>query len=112
MKNLEEIISLVPDLNRADLERWIEEALIEAQQEAGSATLNDMQIARVRLICSLRYDMDVEEETLPVVLDLLDQLHDARARLFSLCQAVLSQRDDVKAAVLEALSDDKPVRGN
>ncbi|MCY0095468.1 chaperone modulator CbpM [Hoeflea ulvae] len=108
MRNLEEIISLVPDLNREDLDRWIEDALIEAEQEAGAPALSEMQFARVRLICSLRFDMDVEEETLPVVLDLLDQLHDTRARLYTLSQAVMAQDETVKGAVLQALSQRKP----
>ena len=108
MRKLEEVISLVPELNRTDLERWINDALIEAELHAGSSQLSDIQFARVRLICTLRYDMDVEEETLPVVLDLLDQLHETRDRLHTLSQAVLAQDADVKAAVLEALSKRKP----
>ena len=105
MKNLEEVIALLPDLHRADLERWIRNALIEAAQEAESPALDETQFARVRLICTLRYDMDVEEETLPVVLDLLDQLHDTRRRLYTLSQAVLAQDEDVKAAVLQVVTE-------
>lgn len=111
MKNLEEIISLVPELNRTDLERWIHEALIEAEQDHGAPRLTDIQFARVRLICSLRYDMDVEEETLPVVLDLIDQLHATRERLHRLSQAVLAQDEEVKAAVLTMLSDARRAGG-
>ena len=107
MKNMEEVISLVPDLNREDLNRWIRDALVEAALEAGSATFSETQFARVRLICTLRYDMDVEEETLPVVLDLLDQLHETRERLHKLSQAVLVQDEEVKAAVLQVLEQAK-----
>jgi chaperone modulatory protein CbpM len=105
MKNLEEVIALLPDLHRDDLERWISNALVEAAEEAGTSQLNETQFARVRLICTLRYDMDVEEETLPVVLDLLDQLHDTRARLHTLSQAVLAQDEEVKAAVLQVVTE-------
>lgn len=104
MKTIEEIVLLVPELNRKDLERWIAEALIEAHEAATGPSLSDVQYARVRLICTLRYDMDVEEETLPVVLDLIDQLHETRERLHSLSQAVLAQDDEVRAAVLQAVS--------
>jgi chaperone modulatory protein CbpM len=103
MKNLEEVIALVPELRRDDLERWIREALVEAAVDTGKPTLNETQFARVRLICTLRYDLDVEEETLPVVLDLLDQLHDTRLRLHTLSQAVLAQDADVRAEVLRLL---------
>lgn len=111
MKNLEEVILLVPELNRVDLERWISDALIEAEPDSDIPQLNDIQFARVRLICTLRYDMDVEEETLPVVLGLLDQLHETRQRLHTLSQAVLAQDEEVKAAVLQALSQRTPTDG-
>lgn len=104
MKNIEEVILLAPELTRADLERWIRDALIEAESEATQPMFTEIQYARVRLICTLRYDMDVEEETLPVVLGLLDQLHETRQRLHTLSQAVLAQDEEVKAAVLQALS--------
>lgn len=107
MKNLEEVIALLPDLQRDDLERWIANALVEAAEEADTSKLNETQFARVRLICTLRYDMDVEEETLPVVLDLLDQLHDTRARLHTLSQAVLAQDEEVKAAVLQVVTESR-----
>ncbi|OCW57958.1 chaperone modulator CbpM [Hoeflea olei] len=103
MKKLEEIVSLVPDLNRADLDRWLRDALIEAEEREGGPRLSDLQVARVQLICALRYDMDVEEETLPVVLDLIDQLHATRERLFRLSQAVLAQDEEVRDAVLTML---------
>ncbi|MGJ8570187.1 MAG: chaperone modulator CbpM [Hoeflea sp.] len=112
MKNLEEVIALLPDLHRDDLERWIRNALVEAAEEAGTSKLNEIQFARVRLICTLRYDMDVEEETLPVVLDLLDQLHDTRARLQMLSQAVLAQDEEVKAAVLQVVTEVRRRRQN
>jgi len=105
MKNLEEVIALLPDLQRDDLDRWLRDALVEAAQEAENPALNETQFARLRLICTLRYDMDVEDETLPVVLDLLDQLHDTRARLRTLSQAVLAQDEDVRAAVLQVVTE-------
>ena len=105
MRRLEEAISIMPELNREDLDRWISNALIEAHQDSGSAMLTDTQFARVRLICTLRYDMDVEEEILPIVLDLLDQLHETRQRLHKLSQAVLAQDKEVKSSILEVLSE-------
>ena len=103
MKNLDEVAATRPELKRSDLERWIHEALIEAVEDESGPQLSEIEYARVGLICTLRYDMDVEEETLPVVLDLLDQLHETRDRLYRLSQAVLMQQEEVKTAVLEVL---------
>ena len=105
MRRLEEIISIVPELSREDIDRRIGEALIDAQQEAENTVLTDTQFARVRLICTLRYDMDVDEEILPIVLNLLDQLHEARQRLHKLSQAILAQDEDVKSSILEVVSE-------
>lgn len=104
MRKLEEVIALIPELHREELDRWMRDALVEAAEEVGTAIFSETQVARVRLICTLRYDMDVEEETLPVVLDLLDQLHDTRQRLHTLSHAVLTQDDEVRAAILQAVS--------
>ena len=104
MRRLDEAITLVPELRREDLERWMGEALTEAWHDANNTILTDAQFARVRLICTLRFDMEVEEEVLPVVLDLLDQLHETRQRLHRLSQAVLAQDEEVKSSVLEMLS--------
>ena len=103
--SLEEVISYVHELNRDDLDRWIGEALIEVSQDAGNIMLTDTQFARVRLICSLRYDMDVDEEILPIILNLLDQLHETRQRLHRLSQAVLAQDEDVTSSILQVLSE-------
>lgn len=107
MRNLEEAISITPELNREDLDRWIGDALIEAQRDANDTFLTETQFARVRLICTLRYDMDVDEEILPIVLDLLDQLHSTRERLHRLSQAVLTQNEDVKSSILDVLTEVK-----
>jgi len=107
MRRLEEVVSLVPDLVREDLDCWIEDALVLPDEESGSTLLNDTQFARVQLICTLRYDLDVTEEILPIVLDLLDQLHDTRHRLHQLSQAVLTQNEEVRSSILELLSETK-----
>ena len=107
MRKLEDAISIVPELSREDLDKWIGDALIEAQQDADNMMSTDTQFARVRLICTLRYDMDVDEEILPVVLNLLDQLHETRNRLRNLSQAVLAQDEEIKSSNLELLAESK-----
>jgi chaperone modulatory protein CbpM len=62
-----------------------------------------MECARVRLICTLHYELEIDAETLPIVLSLMDQLYDTRRRLLSLTAAVAAQDKDVQAAILAAL---------
>jgi chaperone modulatory protein CbpM len=89
-------------LNKEDIDRWIDDALIEVQLDTDYTLLSETQFARIKLICTLRYD--IEEDILPIVLDLLDQLHATRQHLHSLSQAVLAQNADVKLSILEAIS--------
>jgi chaperone modulatory protein CbpM len=62
-----------------------------------------MECARVRLICTLHYELEIDPETLPVVLSLIDQLYDTRQRLLTLTAAIASQDKDIQAAIIAAI---------
>jgi chaperone modulatory protein CbpM len=56
-------------------------------------------VARVRLICELHYDLRIEEDSLSVVLSLMDQLYATRRALAALVSAVEAQPEDVRARI-------------
>ena len=66
-----------------------------------------MECARIRLICTLRYELEIDAGTLPVVLSLIDQLYDTRQRLLSLTAAVAAQDKAVQAAIISAIEPDR-----
>lgn len=104
MTRIEDLLAAIAGLQRRDLESWIDEALVQPHTDSGVAVFSESDCARVRLICTLHYELDVEPGTLPIVLSLLDQLHESRARLASLGRAVAAQDRAVREAVLAALS--------
>lgn len=106
MMAIDDLLRTISTLQRGDLERWISEELVAPQQDAGSLWFSDMECARVRLICTLTYELDIDSGTLPVVLSLLDQLYDTRQRLVSLTRAVAAQDKTVQAAIIAAVSAD------
>jgi chaperone modulatory protein CbpM len=57
----------------------------------------------VCLICDLRHDLAVDEDTVPVVLSLLDQVYTLRRQLGALTDAVQQQPEDVRRAILALL---------
>ena len=57
----------------------------------------------VQLIYTLHYELEIDPETLPVVLSLVDQLYDTRQRLMSLTAAVAAQDQAVQVAILAAM---------
>ncbi len=103
MISLDELVVAISALQRTDLEAWIREELVAPQQESGALLFTDMECARVRFICTLHYELEIDAETLPVVLSLVDQLYDTRQRLFSLTAAVAAQDRSVQAAIIAAL---------
>jgi chaperone modulatory protein CbpM len=107
MMRIDELVGAITALQRSDLEAWIREELVAPQQEAGTLFFTDMECARVRLICTLHYELEIDAETLPVVLSLVDQLYDARQRLLSLTAAVAAQDQTVQAAILSAIGGGK-----
>jgi chaperone modulatory protein CbpM len=102
MMRVDEIVEQIGDLQRNDLDAWIREALISPQEDGGDLVFSEMEYARIRLICTLHYDLEVNADTLPIVVSLVDQLHQARKRLLKLTAAVVTQDKSVQAAILEA----------
>ena len=107
MMSVEDLVEAISALQRSDLEAWIREELVTPRHEAGTPLFTDMECARVRLICTLHYELEIDPETLPVVLSLVDQLYDTRQRLLSLTAAVATQDKDIQAAIIAAMSSDR-----
>jgi chaperone modulatory protein CbpM len=104
MTAVDDLLATISPLQRSDLEAWIRDELVAPRRDAGPLSFSDMECARVRLICTLTYELDIDAGTLPVVLSLLDQLYDTRQRLLSLTAAVAAQDETVQAAIIAAIS--------
>lgn len=94
------LIASISGLQPDDLKAWIDAELVVPQQDAATARFNDMECARIRLICTLYYDLDIAADTLPLVLSLIDQLYDSRRRFLSLASAVAQQDPTVRNVIL------------
>jgi chaperone modulatory protein CbpM len=88
MITIEILVTRVPGLQRAHLERWIASGWVRPEGAAGRYEFREIDVARVQLIRELHDELDVNEDAMPVVLSLLDQLYDARRRIRELCDAV------------------------
>ncbi|UGY11840.1 chaperone modulator CbpM [Bradyrhizobium septentrionale] len=104
MMAIDDLLATISTLQRSDLERWIGEELVSPQQDAGSLLFSDRECARIRLICTLTYELEIDSGTLPVVLSLVDQLYDTRQRLLSLTRAVTVQDKTIQAAIIAAMA--------
>jgi len=81
MITLEILCARYTRLTPEDLRRWIAEGHVRPETTGGQILFTEIDAERVRLILELRDDLQVNEEALPVVLSLLDQVYALRRRL-------------------------------
>jgi chaperone modulatory protein CbpM len=106
MIHIDDLVERIAALQRSDLEDWIRDELVVPQQDAENLLFTDMELARVRLICTLHYELEIGVDALPVVLSLIDQLYETRQRLRSLSAAVTTQDKSIQAAIIAAMERD------
>ena len=103
------VLALFVDLDGAELRGWIERRWVEPEPDAGGEWIfHEIDVARVRLVYDLRRTLDTPEETMPLVLSLLDQVYELRAALRSVAGALGALPPDVQDAVRKALRRDEP----
>jgi chaperone modulatory protein CbpM len=95
----DEIFAIVTRLSPADLSTWCARGWVRPAQRENSVEYRAVDIARIQLICEIRDDLAINDEGIGVVLDLMDQLYDARTRLRALGEAVLVQPDDTRRQI-------------
>ena len=104
MIRMDDLLATTADLRPDDLSRWIGAALVTPQAQADETLFTEPDCARVQLLCTLRYTLEIEEDTLPVVLSLIDQLYATRAQLRALAAAVAAQEVVVQQGIMSALT--------
>ena len=104
MKTLSEVVLAVGRADRVEITRWVELGWVAPQGRRGAEpAFSDLDVARLCLIWDLRHDLEVDEETMPLVLSLLDQLYAMRRQMKALRGALQRQPDDVRRAIMEVL---------
>ena len=106
MIDIDAVCRLVGSLEARELERWISERWVLPENTGGTVVFHEVDIARVRLIVEMRRDFAINDEAMPVVLRLLDQLYAARRRLRAITTALDNLPADLRAAVLKRLEDE------
>ncbi len=80
MRPLDDVLAEVK-ISQAELEAWIGEQWLRPAREVGTYLFDDADVARCRLIRELQRDLSVDEEAIPVILSLLDQIYALRHAL-------------------------------
>jgi chaperone modulatory protein CbpM len=108
MITIEELLASLAPLTREDLLAWIAEELVVPACAPEAQAFPREIVVRVRLLCTLRYELDIDPDALPVVVSLLDQLHETRRRLRALAAAVAAGDQTVRDAIIATLRGPDP----
>jgi chaperone modulatory protein CbpM len=87
-----------------DLNRWIGDLLLRPQSVNGTLVFQEIDVARLRLIMTLRDEFEITEPAFPTILSLLDQLYELRRQLRRF-NAALEETvpQDIRSALLQRL---------
>jgi chaperone modulatory protein CbpM len=93
-------------LEAGELERWIGERWVLPERDGGALFFHEIDVARVRLIVTMRRDLALDDEAIPVVLRLLDQVYALRRRLKAVTGAIERLPPEMRAAVMAEFEGD------
>ncbi|MEG6509927.1 MerR family transcriptional regulator [Methyloligella sp. 2.7D] len=98
-----DLVAKVPKLTVSRLRVWVNEGWIRptAQDDDG---FSEADLARAALIRDLLDDLGFGEEEVPVVLNLIDQIHGLRGELRCFVETIDSLSDDTRTEVKQKLT--------
>jgi chaperone modulatory protein CbpM len=105
---LDDLLARLKGLERRELSRWIENGWILPERRGETWIFHEMDVARVELIFEFRQEFSIDEEAMPVILGLLDQVYNLRRQLRRMCDALAAQPPEVQSVIRKALP---PVAG-
>ncbi len=108
MMELSGLARLFPEMDLVEITTWIERGWVQPEPHGEDWVFQAVDVARVRLIRDLRHSMALDEEAVPVVLSLMDQVYEMRGQLHRLLRALETQPAEVRASVLRGI---EPGRG-
>ncbi len=99
------VVARVERLNLKELRFWVRQGWLRPAQSETGPIFDELDIARIRLLCDLRKEMSLSNEVLPVVLNLIDRLHQTRRELRALAKALDEQPAEVRRSVIYRFRD-------
>lgn len=93
-----DLVARVEHLTVTRLRVWVSQGWIKPA-DAAAQNYSEADLARAALICNLEDELGFDEDDVPVLLNLIDQIHGLRAELRGLLQALDELPDDVRSTV-------------
>lgn len=98
-----DVVVEVEEVTLTRLRVWVRDGwVVPSHATDGAPQFDEMDVARLRLLCHLKDELDFGDEAIPVVLSLLDQVYGLRRELKALARAVDRQPEAVRQELLAA----------
>jgi chaperone modulatory protein CbpM len=97
--NESDIIDRLQKVSVLELRSWVELGWIRPASRGGETDWSEADAARAALISDLRENMGINEEAMPVVLNLIDQVYGLRHELKRVLDAVEDQPEAVRERI-------------
>lgn len=94
------VVSRVRRLTLRELRLWVSEGWVRPALGEAGPVFDEIDVARIRLLCDLRREMAVPTDAIPVVLTLIDRLHQTRRELRDLTEVLSEQPEPVRRSVV------------
>jgi chaperone modulatory protein CbpM len=103
----DELVRRFAGLERGELVRWVENRWVLPEEPGGETgerwVFHEVDVARVELILEIRREHAIDDEAMPMVLGLLDQVYSLRRQMRRLCDALEQQPPEVRDAIRRTL---------
>ncbi len=103
MRSLQEVLVEIEGVSERELRVWIESGWVRPARGEADYTFTELDVARVGLVADLRLRMGINDEAMPVVLDLMDQMYGLRRELRRVLGVIDAQPEPERSRILEAL---------
>jgi len=103
---------LAARIDAAVLTTWVEAGWLVPQRDETAEDFSETDLARACLIRDLQHDMGVNEDAVPIILDLIDQVHGLRRMLREVATAVCTQPEDMRQRIVAEIRSTTVVRGS
>lgn len=97
-----EVVETVHEISVRRLRTWVRRGWVRPAQRGRDHAFSALDVARIRLVCQLKHELSLNEEAIPVVLSLLDQIYGLRRELRNLARAVDEQPEEMRRQIAEA----------
>lgn len=101
----QQVVGLIEELTVEHLRVWVSEGWIAPRIAESGPVYEEIDVARLRLVCQLKHEMNVNDDALPVVMRLVDQVYGLRRTLRRMSQAIEDQPKSVRERIAKALRD-------